>query len=239
MSGWKAKRFWKTVSVAAADGGFAILLDSRALRTPAKAALILPGHAMAEAIADEWRAVEGTVDPRRMPVTRAANAAIDKVAPQFCEVAGLIAAYGGSDLLCYRAVGPAELVHAQAMAWDPLLAWAAEALQAPLVTTRGVTPVAQPDSSLANLAARVTRCTNFQLTALHDLVSLSGSLVLGLAATTGGFDPDTLWRLSRFDEDWQSEQWGEDEEAAVAAGKKREDFQLGCHFWKLSPVAAE
>lgn len=234
MSAWKAKRFWKEVSVHAAEGGYAIQLDARPVRTPAKALMLVPTRAMAEDIAVEWRAVEKEIDPRRMPVTRAANAAIDKVAPQFVEVADLIAAYGASDLLCYRAVGRAEMVAAQAAAWDPMLDWAARRFEAPLKVTSGVAPIDQPEGSVRRLSAQVHGCDNFQLTALYDLVSLSGSLVLGLAMTSGEFPPETLWTLSRFDEDWQAREWGEDEEASAIAEKKREDFLRACHFWKLS-----
>ncbi|MCW3780608.1 ATP12 family chaperone protein [Defluviimonas salinarum] len=234
MSGWKAKRFWKTVAVVEAEGGYGVTLDARPVRTPAKCALVLPTRAMAEAIAAEWEAVEKEVDPRRMPVTRAANAAIDKVAPQFDEVATLIAAYGGTDLLCYRAVAPEALAEAQAAAWDPLLDWAAREYGARLNVTRGVVPVAQPAESLVRLTAAVRALSPFELTALHDLVSLSGSLVLGLAATRPEFDSETLWRHSRFDEDWQTEQWGEDEEAVAAARMKRDDFLFARHFWNIS-----
>ncbi|MCU9848406.1 ATPase [Defluviimonas sp. WL0024] len=234
MSGWKAKRFWKTVAVVEAEGGYGVTLDARPVRTPAKCALVLPTRAMAEAIATEWEAVEKEVDPRRMPVTRAANAAIDKVAPQFDEVATLIAAYGGTDLLCYRAVAPEALAEAQAAAWDPLLDWAAREYGARLNVTRGVVPVAQPAESLVRLTAAVRALSPFELTALHDLVSLSGSLVLGLAATRPEFDSETLWRHSRFDEDWQTEQWGEDEEAVAAARMKRDDFLFARHFWNIS-----
>ena len=239
MSAWKAKRFWKEVSVQALDAGFGIQLDARPVRTPAKALMVVPTRAMAEAIADEWRAVEKEIDPRRMPVTRAANAAIDKVAPQFVEVADLIAAYGASDLLCYRAVGRAEMVAAQATAWDPMLDWAARRFDAPLKVTSGVAPIDQPTDSVRRLSAQVHACDNFQLTALYDLVSLSGSLVLGLAMTSGDFQPETLWTLSRFDEDWQAREWGEDEEASVIAERKREDFLRACHFWKLSTPERE
>ncbi|WP_284164967.1 ATP12 family protein [Frigidibacter sp. SD6-1] len=233
MSGWKAKRFWKDVTVVAVDGGFEVSADGRVLKTPAKAALRLPTNAMAEAVAAEWRAVEETVDPGLMPVTRAANAAIDKVAHQFDEVAAMIAAYGASDLLCYRAEAPEALRRAQAQVWDPMLDWAAGALDARLVTTIGVVPVPQPGGALQKLSQKVHEMTSFQLTALHDLVSLSGSLILGLAATTDDFDVANLWQMSRFDEDWQAQQWGEDEEASVIAEKKRTDFLRARHFWEL------
>ena len=239
MTVWKAKRFWSEVSVEPDGAGWSVRLDGRPLRTPAKNALILPGAAMAEAMAEEWLVVEDEIDPRRMPVTRAANAAVDKVKPQFAEVAALIAAYGGTDLLCYRAAEPDELALAQSEAWDPMLDWARDALGADLVATRGVVPVDQPRASLKRLNSLVAQTTEFQLAALHDLVSLTGSLVLGLAATRSDFGSERLWSLSRIDEDWQARQWGEDEEAARNAARKKQSFLLACDFWKLASPQAE
>lgn len=239
MSGWKAKRFWKEVTAVETEDGYTVLLDSRPVRTPAKAALLLPSRAMAEAIAAEWDAVEDAVDPRVMPVTRRANAAIDKVAVQFDEVARLIAEYGGSDLLCYRAEGPEALAAAQASAWDPWLDWASDTYGARLIVTRGVVPVIQPPDCLSRLAAEVRATSPFQLTALYDLVGLSGSLILGLAATRDEFDTDSLWTLSRLDENWQIAQWGEDEEASANAARKRMDFLQARHFWELSRPSPE
>ena len=221
MSAWAPKRFWQNASVEPCAGGFTVRLDARPVRTPAKAALVVPSLTMASAIAAEWQAQQGTIKPETMPVTRSANAALDKIAPQFAEVAGLIAAYGASDLLCYRATGPAGLVARQAAAWDPMLAWAAEALAAPLAVTAGVTPITQPAASLARLTAKVHACTPVELAALHDLVMISGSLVLGLAVTHGHADARTIWQLSRIDEDWQIEQWGQDHEAGESAALRR------------------
>lgn len=232
-AGWAAKRFWKAATVAEAPGGWTVHLDARPLRTPAKAPLIVPSAALAAAIAAEWDAQDKIVDPRSMPLTRAANAAIDKVAPQFDEVAELIAAYGGTDLLCYRAPEPPELIARQAEGWDPLLSWAAETLGAPLAFGQGVVHVPQPEASLAALTARVRACTNFELAALHDLVGMSGSLILGLAVALGRLDPDTAWRLSRIDEDWQAEQWGVDEEAAEQVAHKQRAFLDADRFWRL------
>jgi chaperone required for assembly of F1-ATPase len=233
MSGWKAKRFWKEASVRAAPGGFSVWLDSRQLKTPAKAALVVPTEAMARAIAAEWQAQEAAIDPRTMPVTRAANAAIDKVAVQFDEVADLIAAYGLSDLLCYRAAGPEALAARQAEAWDPLLDWAARTLGARLVTTVGVIPVDQPEASASALSGRVKLLDAFRLTALHDLVSISGSLVLGLAVMEGRIDPETAWKLSRIDEAWQNELWGADDEAEAVAEGRLTDIKSAHNILKL------
>ena len=180
-----AKRFWTGVSVVEAPGGFGLRLDERPLRTPAKAELVVPTLALGRAIAAEWAAIEGEVVPEALPFTRAANVALDRVAVDPAPVVDHVAAYGESDLLCYRADGPAGLVARQAAAWDPPLAWAAERLGAPLAPTIGVAHRAQDPASLAALRVAVAAHDPFGLTALHELVTLSGSLVLGLAVPWG------------------------------------------------------
>jgi chaperone required for assembly of F1-ATPase len=153
---------------------------------------------------------------------------------QRTEVAALVAAYGETDLLCHRAEGPEPLLQSQAEAWDPLLDWAAAALRAPLRPTHGLIAVAQPPGSLTALAARVAAEDDFALTALADLVALSGSLVIGLAALDGVLPPEELWRRSRIDETWQERHWGVDAEAAAAAARKRADFLHAAEFHRLS-----
>ena len=224
MSEWKAKRFWTKANAAEVPGGWEVRLDERRLRTPSKAPLVLPTRALAEAIAAEWDAQEDIIDPRAMPFTRTANSAIDKVAPQRSEVVSLLAAYGDSDLLCYRADGPVSLVQRQAEAWDRHLSWASETFGATLVVTTGIVPIAQPRESLERLGAEVDALGVFHLAAFHDLVALSGSLVLGLATLHGAAPAEELWTASRVDETWQEEQWGVDEEASRMAEQKRGDF---------------
>ena len=231
MTAWKPKRFWKNVTVLALDGGFVVMLDTRQVKTPGKQVLVLPTHALAEAVAAEWDAQQGLVRPATMPFTRTANSALEKVAPQFDEVVGLLAAYGASDLLCYRATGPAALIARQAAAWDPLLAWAATDLAAPLVKTSGIVPVAQPPASVARLQALTAAMTSFHIAAFHDLVSLSGSLVLAFAVVHGRLGPAEAWSISRIDETYQIEQWGADEEAAALTETKRLAFHQAAAFW--------
>ena len=233
MSGWTARKFWTTASAVPVEGGFTVHLDARPVRTPLKAPLILPTLGLAEAVAAEWQAQEGTVKPETMPFTRTANSAIDKVATQQAEVVDMLAAYGDSDLLCYRAEGPADLVERQATAWDPLLDWAANALEAPLIATAGVMHIDQAAESLETLHAQVALLTSFQLSAFHDLVAISGSLVLALAVTKGKLTAEEAWHLSRIDEDWQISLWGEDEEAAEVAALKREAFLQADRFYGL------
>jgi len=197
----------------------------------------LPTEKMAQAIAAEWAAQIDVIDPLSMPVTRSVNSAIDRVAPQKAEVADLLAAYAETDLLCHRADGPDRLRDQQADAWDPLLDWAEDEYDARLSPTHGILPVTQPEQALARLSETVHAIDPFRLTALHDLVSLSGSLILGLAVARGRLATAEAWRLSRIDETWQIEQWGEDEEAAEVAARKFGEFEHAMRFWALSDPA--
>lgn len=225
MSAWKAKRFWKESAVEAEGDGFAVRLDGRPVKTPAKRALIVPTQAMAQAVAAEWDAQEGEINPHTMPVTKTANAAIDKVAVQHAEVADMLAAYGDADLLCYRAEGPTGLVARQTELWDPMLEWGAENLGARLEPRTGIMHVPQDPDALAVLGARTHALSAFELAAFHDLVSLSGSLILGFTAALDARPIETLWDISRLDEIWQAEQWGKDEDAEETAAIKRASFE--------------
>ncbi|UXU76102.1 MULTISPECIES: ATP12 family chaperone protein [unclassified Paracoccus (in: a-proteobacteria)] len=236
MAEWQARRFWSRVSVEQDAAGWTVLLDDRRLRTPGKQPLALPTQALALAIAEEWQAQPEVISPQLMPLTRAANSAIEKVTPQFDEVAAMLAAYGGTDLLCYRAETPESLVAAQAAGWDPLIDWAATELRAPLRITHGVIPVDQQAETLRQLHQHVAGLDIFGLTALHDLVTLPGSLVLGLAVIRGRIDAGEAHRLSRIDEDFQAERWGRDDEAEEAAADRRVAMQTAERLWRLSRI---
>lgn len=234
MSEWAPKRFWQNAEVAQSGTGYAVTLDGRAVKTPAKTALVVPTEALAREIAAEWAAQQDRVDPTSMPFTRMANSALDKVAPQHGAVADMLAAYGDSDLLCYRADSPQGLIERQQEGWDPLLDWAASDLSARLMPVVGVMHAPQDPLALARLSEAVHGQSAFALAAFHDLVSMSGSLVLALAVIRGACAPDAAWSLSRIDETWQEEQWGVDEDAEIIAQKKRGEFLHAAVFHSLS-----
>lgn len=233
MADWAAKRFWKETTVAEVEGGFTVLLDGRNVRTPAKAPLTVPSKDLAEHICAEWDAQEEGIDPETMPYTRGANAAIDKVSVQHAEVADMLAAYGDSDLLCYRADSPRELVDEQAQAWDPILDWISEHFGARLETRAGVMHKSQAPEAIELLTAQVHAFDNFELSAFHDLVALSGSLGLALAVTEGKCSAEEAWALSRIDEEFQIRQWGEDEEATETMELKRGNFLQAANFFQM------
>lgn len=234
MSEWAPKRFWTQAEVVPARDGWTVTLDGRSIKTPAKTALAVPTEGLARAIAEEWQAQGEKIDPGSMPFTRMANSALDKVQPQRSAVADMLAAYGDSDLLCYRAEAPEDLVTRQSERWDPLLLWAEETFGARLAPRTGVMHAAQDPAALDRLAQEVHAQSPFALAAFHDLVAISGSLVLALAVIHGSRSPADAWELSRLDESWQEEQWGVDEEAAEAADRKRAEFLHAAHFHALS-----
>lgn len=227
------KRFWTDVSVAAADGGYGIALDGKPVRTPGRLPLVVPSAPLAEAIADEWRSVEGEIRPQAMPLTGLANAAIERIAPDRPAFAAGLSRYAESDLLCYRAVDPAPLVERQQAAWDPLLAWARGRYDVHFGTVAGVMPRPQPPTTLARLHDAVTARTAFELAALAPIVTVTGSLVLALAQLEGAIDPDAAWSAARIDDDWQAEMWGRDELAERTTAAHRADFDAGVRMLKL------
>jgi chaperone required for assembly of F1-ATPase len=224
-----AKRFWTEVTVA--DRG--IRLDGRSLKTPARAELVLPTDSLAAAIAEEWRAVEGAIDPRAMPLTGLANAAIDRIAPDPAAFAAGLARYAQGDLLCYRADHPTELAAAQGEAWDPPLDWARGRYDIDFAVTAGITHVDQPAETVRRLAAAVAARDAFHLAGLSPLVTLSGSLVLALALAEGAMTEEDTWNAAELDQLWQAEQWGEDALATTAREDKRRDFRAAARFLAL------
>jgi chaperone required for assembly of F1-ATPase len=227
------KRFWKTAEAAREDDGWAIRLDGKPLRTPARAPLKVPGEALAQAIAEEWRAAGETVDPRAMPLTGLANAAIDRVAPDKSAFAAGLARYADADLACYRAEGPRPLIERQAASWDALLGWARRRFDVDFVTTTGLMHVAQPQATVERLTHAVAMLDAFQLAGLSPLVTIGGSLVAALALIEKAMTAEQAWEAASVDERWQIEQWGADAEAVTALANRREDFLAAARFLEL------
>lgn len=224
------RRFYKTASVGADN---LILLDGRPVKTPGRAPLAPPGASLAAAIADEWNEQGETIDPRAMPLTGLANAAIDRIAPARETFARGLAVYGESDLLCYRADAPAPLAARQKELWDPILDWARVRYDIAFAVTAGITHRPQPPETVARLAAAVGARDPFVLAGLSPLVTISGSLVVALALAEGAIGLDQAWAAASLDEQWQAEQWGEDKEAAGALAGRRAEFAAAARFLSL------
>lgn len=228
------RRFYKEASTAPAEaGGFIIRLDGRPVVTPARRQLEMPSAALAHAVAAEWNAQGEKVDPRSMPLTGLANAAIDRVAADSATFARSLAKYGEGDLLCYRAEGPGPLVRRQAGAWDPLLQWARRRFDVDFTLVAGIIHRPQPAETVERLARAVAARDPFALAALSPLVTISGSLIVALALAEEAIDLDQAWTAATIDEAWQSEQWGEDELATAALEARRLEFEAALRFLRL------
>jgi chaperone required for assembly of F1-ATPase len=227
------KRFWSAAEAVAEEGGWGVRLDQRPLRTPGRALLAVPSEPLAEAIAQEWAVAGETVDPRAMPLTGLANAAIDRVAPDRGAFAAGLARYAEADLACYRAEGPASLAAGQAESWDALLGWARRRFDVDFVTTTGLVHVAQPKATVERLSHEVAALDPFRLAGLSPLVTIGGSLVAALAVLEGALAPGQAWEAVSIDERWQIEKWGADAEAEAALANRRQDFLAAARFLEL------
>jgi chaperone required for assembly of F1-ATPase len=218
------RRFYANASTMAAAGGHAVLLDDKPVHTPARRNLAAPTLALADAIAAEWQAQEDVIDPAKMPLTRLANAIIDGVAEVPQPVAEEIAKYLASDLLFYRAGSPVGLVEHQKHHWDPILAWARQALGADFRTGEGVVHVAQPEAALAAARAAIPD-DPWRLGAAHAVTTLTGSALIALALSRGALTPEAAWQAAHVDEDWNMAQWGRDEMAMQRRDFRHAEFQ--------------
>ena len=220
------KRFWKDVACVAEENGFAIHLDGKPTRTPARASLVMPHRALAEIVAEEWREVGEFIDPAEMPITRIVNTAIDAVSKRMTEVADDCARYAASDLLCYRAEEPQRLVERQSLHWDPVLAWAKDSHGWRFALAGGVVHIDQPEETCAAVRAHLHAVSDsLRLSALHVVTTMTGSVLLALSLAEGAFGPTAIWNAAHVDEDVQMEIWGQDAEALEKRAHREREFR--------------
>lgn len=228
------KRFYKQAGVSGTAEGFAVALDGRPVKTPAKNALVVPTKSVAEAVAAEWEAQGEDIDAHSMRLTRLANSAIDRVAAHRDAVVTGIAGYAGTDLVCYRASEPESLVRRQQAGWDPLIAWLKDCHDIELRTTTGLLPVEQEAASLGVIQSVVEGFGPFTLAGLHTVTASCGSVVIGLAVQAGRIDGAAAWELSLIDETHQIDEWGEDPEATKRRQGLQEEIFAAAKFLELA-----
>lgn len=228
------RRFYKHATAHARGGLYHVELDGKPARTPAKRLLALPTRALGEAVAREWAAAGETIDPTRMPLTRLANVAIDRVADHTGEVIDEVVKYAGSDLVCYRAGEPEGLVVQQGKHWTPVLDWAQAKLGARFRLCQGVRFIEQDRTVLDAFRAEVEKTARpFGLAALASATQLTGSALISLGLALGALDAEAAWSAAHVDEDWQISQWGEDAEARQRREFRRAEFDAATAMLRL------
>jgi chaperone required for assembly of F1-ATPase len=224
------RRFYTTASIAGDDRRWAIHLDGKPLRTPLKVPLQLPTRALAEAVVAEWQAQTETLDPLTMPLTKLANTAIDRVEPNRPRIIGEIVKFAGSDLVCYRATEPARLRARQAAAWDGVLTWAQQALDARFEIVSGLVFRAQPAAALNAVRDCLAGRSCWALAAIHNMTTLTGSALLALMVTKKAITGARASSAAHVDEDWQIEHWGADAEAEARRAARGCEFDAAVRF---------
>jgi chaperone required for assembly of F1-ATPase len=229
------KRFYKEASAEPRDGAFALLLDGRPAKTPARNALALPTRPAAQQVAAEWARQGELIDPGSMPLTRIVNSAIDGVAGHMDAAIAAIAKYGASDVVCYRAGEPEALARAQAQSWDRVLDFAREKLGVRLICAQGVNFVEQPEPARRALLEAVRKIAEeeggpFALAALHVMTTLTGSALLPLAVAHRVLTPEEAWAAAHVDEDFQMKIWGADEEALARRARRWAEMEAAARL---------
>ena len=227
------RRFYKLAVAASTGDGHTVMLDGRAVRTPAGAALRLPCAALADAVAEEWRRQGEEVDVRGMDMMSLAATAIDRVAPRREAVAAELARYGETDLTCYREDPGKPLGCRQAAAWQPLLDWLSSTHGVRLRPTSGIMPVDQQPAALNALREVAGALDSFRLAALADATALTGSIVIGLAFLGGELEADDAWDRAHIDETFQAERWGGDHLAGERAEQGARELAATGRFLTL------
>jgi len=227
------KRFYNAAGADEAEDGYVVTLDGRPIQSPARNGLVLPRRRLAEAVAAEWAAQGEKVDFVAMPLMRLVGIAVDDIAKRSEAAIEAIVAYGSTDLTCYRAAGPADLVARQHRHWQPLLDWIADRHGVGLRTAVGITPLRQSNESLVALRRTVAMADPFVLTGVHAATACCGSVVIALALRDGVVDAETAWAAAQVDEDYQTEKWGEDAEAAERRRNIRTDLDGAARLLEL------
>jgi chaperone required for assembly of F1-ATPase len=227
------RRFYKAAASTGAEGGFGVALDGKPILTPARAPLLLPTRALADAIAAEWADQGDEIRPAGMHLMQLAATCLDKVGPHRAAVTAQVAAFGETDLLCYRAERPAELAARQRALWQPLLDWALAAFDAPLLVTSGVAPIVQPPEAIGALRAAILALDDWRLTALHVATASLGSVVLGLALVHGRIGTGEAFEAAEVDVTYQIERWGEDHEATARRALLRQEIDAAARLIAL------
>jgi chaperone required for assembly of F1-ATPase len=223
------KRFYKDAGVTEAEGGFAVTLDGKSIRTPSGRVVAVPVRPLAEAMAAEWQAQGETLDPLTMPLTRFANSVVEGVVDRADLVRDDIAKYLQSDLLFYRAGHPEGLVQREAEHWDPVLDWARDELGAHFILAEGIMHVSQPEAAVA-AARAVLPFDPWAIAAAHVVTTVTGSALLALSLVHRVRDADQVWAAAHADEDWNAEQWGADEEAVARRAAREVDYRAAVHI---------
>ncbi|MEM7620109.1 MAG: ATP12 family protein [Pseudomonadota bacterium] len=228
------KRFYTTVTFEKTEIGYKILLDAKPVKTPSKAILAVPTQSLAEYVANEWKQQNQHIEPSKMIATKLANTAIDRVAQRTNEIIQEITQYAASDMICYRADGPQDLAERQNKAWDPTLTWLQNAHNLTFQKATGVMFIEQSEHDLNGIRHLLSKYNAFELCALHNITTLTGSAFLALGYAERQHTLDQIWSAAYIDEDWQMEQWGKDEDALKTRDIKWKELKATCRFFDLS-----
>ena len=231
------KRFWKEVRITQESGGFSIELDQRPVRLPKGTCLSVPSYALAEALAEEWRAAgcgeEKSFTLADLPLTGMTGFMLECLASEREAVIQSLLAYAQSDVLCYREASYSALYRRQSEVWDPLLQQLEILLGCRFITTTGVMPITQTNEMIDIFQRALEACTQAELTVLGNVVPILGSLALGFLILKANMTAETAVDSATLDEQFQMSLWGEEAEKKRRIAMMKQDISTAIRFLTL------
>ncbi len=226
------RRFYVSATVSPVAEGYAVQLDDKPVRTPARRLLAAPSLALAQAIAAEWDA--------QARHHRSGKNAADAAGQRDHRRRRRSASPGrGGDRNISR-VGPAVLSR-----------WRSPRLGRTASASLGPDPGLGARSTRRPIQARPRRhpCRStgcgacgsesaipsdpWRLGALHVVTTLTGSALLALAVLRGRLSVEDAWLAAHVDEDWNMERWGRDDMALERRAFRYAEFQAAAKVLRM------
>ncbi|KAI0806963.1 ATP12-domain-containing protein [Fomes fomentarius] len=211
------KRFWKNVDIEKRDGGYAVTLDKRPLKTPSGKRLIIPAEKrlVAALVASEWENQQTALKPHALPMTSLASRALDAFEDQstHAEVRAQLLKYFETDTICYHADSPAVLVKLQETHWKPLLDWARSTFNVDIAVTDSFLVPKQSSETLKKFDEVLSKLSSWEMAAMERATYTSKSFLIGLALVMRHLNVDQAAQAAHVEVNSQIERWGEVEDS--------------------------
>ena len=228
------KKFWKIVQVKKKlKNSFEILLDKRILKTPMQKDLIFSNYKIAKETALEWDIDEKEINTENMVFYGLISTAIDKISNDKVSYIENVLGFINTDLICYRADGPNELVDLQNNSWNPIISFIKKYIDVELKFFIGVMPSKQSLDIFNRLKTLINSFSDIEISALHRMTNLTGSIFISICILKGDVLKNEAFELSFLDELYQAKNWGIEEESLDKRDKIAKELNRIISFVEL------
>ena len=228
------KKFWKIVQVKKKlKNSFEILLDKRILKTPMQKDLIFSNYKIAKETALEWDIDEKEINTENMVFYGLISTAIDKISNDKVSYIDNVLGFINTDLICYRADKPNELIDLQNSSWNPIISFIKKYIDVELKFFIGVMPSKQSLEIFNRLKTLINSFSDIEISALHRMTNLTGSIFISICILKGDVLKNEAFELSFLDELYQAKNWGVEQESLDKRDKIAKELNRIISFVEL------